>query len=199
MGDISETVQEAVENASESRLNSIIALLVAITATFMSVCNIKDGNIVQNMSVTQSEIVDTWSQYQAKSTKQHTSASFLDQFTVQRVILSNLSAEGQRALDDKIVFCKSEVDRYDREKSELKKKAEQLQDDYNELNVHDDQFDMSEAFISVGIALAGVTALTKKKWLLGVAIGFSVMGLFLGGCGFAGYDFHPVWLAKLLG
>jgi hypothetical protein len=44
-----------------------------------------------------------------------------------------------------------------------------VQDDYNTLNVHDDQFDMSEALISVGIALAGVTALTKKKWLLAVA------------------------------
>lgn len=199
MGDISETVQEAVEKAGESRLNSFIALLVAITATFMSVCNIKDGNIVQTMSVTQSDMVDTWAQYQAKSTKQHTSASFLDQFQFQQVAVSNLSDEGRKALDDKIAFYKSEVDRYDREKSELKKKAEQLQEDYNEMNVHDDQFDMCEAFISVAIAMAGITALTRKKWLLAVAFGLSSIGVFLGLCGFAKYDFHPEWIAKLLG
>jgi hypothetical protein len=33
MGDISDTVNEAVERASASRLNSIIAALVAITAS----------------------------------------------------------------------------------------------------------------------------------------------------------------------
>jgi hypothetical protein len=35
MSDIGDTINEAVEHASESRLNSIIAALVAIAATFM--------------------------------------------------------------------------------------------------------------------------------------------------------------------
>lgn len=198
MGDIGEQVQEVVEEAGGSRLNSMIALLVAITATFMAVCNIKDGNIVQNMSVIQSNIVDTWSQYQAKSTKQHMSASMLDEFTVQRAVLAGPTEEAQKTLDDRIAFYKSEVDRYDKDKTELKKKADELQTAYDDLNIHDDQFDMSEALVSVGIALAGVTALTKKKWLLGFACVFSAIGLFLGMCGFVGYAFHPEWLAKLL-
>jgi hypothetical protein len=46
MPDVSDTINEAVERASESRLNSIIALLVAITATFMAVCKVKEGNHV---------------------------------------------------------------------------------------------------------------------------------------------------------
>lgn len=33
------------------------------------------------------------------------------------------------------------------------------------MNVHDDPFDLAEACLSVGIALAGVTALTRKRWL----------------------------------
>ena len=46
MSEIADTINEAVEHASESRLNSIIAALVAIAATFMALCNVKDGNIV---------------------------------------------------------------------------------------------------------------------------------------------------------
>ena len=47
MSEIADTINDAVEHASESRLNSIIAALVAIAATFMALCNVKDGNIVQ--------------------------------------------------------------------------------------------------------------------------------------------------------
>src|SRR5262249_46701708 len=158
-----------------------------------------DGNIVQNMSVVQSNIVDTWAQYQAKSTKQHIAESVLDQLSIERQITASLTADGIKLLDDKIAHYRSEVERYDKEKGELKKQAEQLQADYNNLNIHDDQFDMSEACISIGIALSGVTALVRKRWLLGIAVVFAGLGLTLGGCGFAGYAFHPDWLAKLLG
>jgi len=35
---------------SKTKINSRVALLVAITATFMTLCNVKDSNIVQAMS-----------------------------------------------------------------------------------------------------------------------------------------------------
>jgi len=41
---------------------------------------------------------------------------------------------------------------------------------YDRLNVHDDQFDMAEALMSIGIALFGVTALTQKRALLVTAL-----------------------------
>src|SRR6478752_3785569 len=70
MSDISETIQESVGHAKESALNSKVALFVAISATFMAICNVKDGNIVQAMSQAQAHSIDSWSYFQAKSTKQ---------------------------------------------------------------------------------------------------------------------------------
>jgi hypothetical protein len=70
MADITDTIQEATEHAGESRLHAIIAVFVAVTATFMAICNVKDGNIVQAMSQAQANGVDAWSYFQAKSTKQ---------------------------------------------------------------------------------------------------------------------------------
>ena len=58
--------------------------------------------------------------------------------------------------------------------------------------------DMSEALISVAIALFGVTALTRKRWLLVVAIGFAGTGTLFGLAGFVGLNLHPDWLARLL-
>ena len=53
MNDISDTIQESVEGARKNKINSRVAISVAITATFMALCNVKDGNIVQAMSQAQ--------------------------------------------------------------------------------------------------------------------------------------------------
>ena len=79
MSEIGDTVGEAVEHAHESRLNSTVAACVAVTATFMALCNIKDGNIVQAMEQAETRAVDQWSYYQAKSVKQSLADSVLEQ------------------------------------------------------------------------------------------------------------------------
>ena len=52
--------------------------------------------------------------------------------------------------------------------------------------------------MSVAIALAGVTALTRKRWLLGLALLFAGFGGVLGVAGFLGWSLHPDALARLL-
>lgn len=198
MSEIGDKVQEHLEDEEKSKLNTAIALAVALTATFMALCNVKSGNVTQTMSTIQTEQVDTWSYYQAKSTKQSMAESFVDDLALQRDAM-NLSPEQRAMFDKKIDELKKKVDRYDGEKNDLKKKAEDLQKDYDRLNVKDDQFDMGEASLSIGIALFGITALTKRRWLLGVAGVFVLFGFALGLSGFIGWNLHPDWLAKLLG
>src|ERR1043165_929216 len=84
MPDVSDTVNEAVERGRESHLNSAVAILVALTATFMALCNVKDGNITQGMAQAQAQAVDTWSYYQSKSIKAHLAEQTLDQLQIQR-------------------------------------------------------------------------------------------------------------------
>ena len=78
MDSIADSVQETIEQTVKNKINSRVALLVAITATFMALCNIKDGNIVQAMSQAQANSIDAWSYYQAKSTKQAIAQNTLD-------------------------------------------------------------------------------------------------------------------------
>ena len=55
MSDLADTVSEAIERAQGGgggkglNLNTMVAISAAITATFIAVCNVKDGNIVQAM------------------------------------------------------------------------------------------------------------------------------------------------------
>jgi primase-polymerase (primpol)-like protein len=196
MTDLSDNLSEAVEKARESRLNAAVAACVAVVATFMALCNVKDGNIVQAMAQAQTQAVDEWAYYQAKSTKENLAESMADQLALQRDLTS--IPEARAKLEKKVTDYKSKASRYSVEKQEIKKKAEAHEKTYDDLNLHDDQFDISEACLSIAIALLGVTALTQKRWLFGLSLGFAGFGVLLGLAGFAGWAFHPDWIARIL-
>src|SRR3954468_23235509 len=147
MSDIAETVSEAIEKGDASRLNSVIAIAGALVATFMALCNVKDGNVVQAMAQDQSKAVDAWAFYQAKSTKLNLSEAMLGQLTVQRALSSG--ADARALLDKKITEYGAQVQRYEKEKEEVKGTAEGYEKDFDRLNVRDDQLDMAEALMSI--------------------------------------------------
>ena len=50
MSEALEKLQDEVQaHAQESRFNGLIAVFVALVATIMALCNVKDGNVVQAM------------------------------------------------------------------------------------------------------------------------------------------------------
>src|SRR3954468_7492405 len=103
MSDLAETVSEVIEKGGHERLHSLIAALVAVSATFMALCNVKDGNVVQAMAQDQARQVDAWAYYQAKSTKMNLAESMLDQLAVQRALATGAgNTEARATLDQKI-------------------------------------------------------------------------------------------------
>jgi hypothetical protein len=192
--ELDEKISEAVEHASESRLNSVVAVVVALTATFMAIAGVKDGNIGQAMARAQARAVDSWSHYQAKSTKQSLAEATLAQIKA----LQTINPEQREALAPLSAQYNDEVKRYDHEKDEIKAEAEGYERTYDDLNLRDDQFDLSDAALSVSIALCGVTALTRKRWLLVIALLFIAVGVFFGMAGFLGLSVHPDALMQWL-
>jgi len=189
MTELSDTIREASEHARDSKINGKVAIWVAITATFMAICNVKDGNIVQAMEEAQAHGIDAWSYFQAKSTKQ----------TIIENAVEYLKAQKNPAFDELIKKDEAQIARYEKEKADIKKQAERYQQDYNAKNVFDDQFDMTEAFLSISIAMFGITALTQKKWLLYFACGVSVLGFILGLTAFMKISLHSDLISKILG
>ena len=198
MGEIDEKISDAIEKARESRLNTVIAALVAATATLMALNNVKDGNIVQNMQQAQANGVDAWAYYQAKGTKQNFAIAAREQLEIMRDATANPTPDLRAMFDKRIAEYKQQEEKYGIEKEDIKKKAEGFQKQYDEFNRHDDQFDAAEALMSVAIAMFGVTALTRKRWLLIVGIVFAGVGETLGLAGFLGWSLHSDWLASVL-
>jgi hypothetical protein len=198
MGDVDEKVQEAVESAGESKMNRWIALLVAVAATVMALGNVKDGNIVQAMAQAQARAVDNWAFYQAKSTKEHLAEQDAARYEVQLADTA-LNPGVRDAATGQLERLKAEAKRYGSEKEEIKAKAEGFEKEYDALNFHDDQFDMAEACLTVAIALLGVTALTRQRWLFVFGTAMMIFGVFMTAAGFLGWNIHPDWLARVFG
>lgn len=189
MEDINETIKEAVEHSSESKMNAKVAIAVSITATFMALCNIKDGNIVQAMAQAQAHSIDSWSYFQSKSTKQSIAANTVELLKLQK---PTGNEEIIKKYEDKI-------NGYEKEKAVIKKEAEGYQKQYDDINVFDDQFDLTEALLSVSIAMFGVTALTQKRPLFYFSLIVSSIGIILGLAAFMKISLHSDFLSRLLG
>lgn len=182
------------ETNARDRLNNWIAISVALLAAFMAITKVKDDNIVQAMLQAKTDAVDTWSEYQAKRIKHHVLELGRDQTIALRVTAPQAAAQ----LDDQVKHYESEITRYQDEETELQNQARAFEKQYDALNFRDDQFDLSDAFLSVALAMLAVTALTRKKWLLWTSLVFGAFGFIMGLAGLIGWRIHPDWLTRLL-
>jgi hypothetical protein len=149
------------------------------------------------MSKAQSKAVNDWTYFQAKSTKQNIVENTIDLLTSQKEASESepVRAEIQKKIDK----LKEKFDRYEKEKNEIKLSAESQEKSYDDMNIFDDQFDMTEATLSIAIALFGVTALTQKRPLFFFALTLSLMGSILGLAGFMGISIHFGFISNILG
>ena len=199
---IEDVVAEAVERSHGSRLDTLVAACVALTAVMMALCNIKDGNIVQGMSQAQAHSIDAWSYFQSKSTKQHMAEDLAIQLGIQAAIERERRGVGKEAaalIDERRRQALEQAASLAKEKAAIQTQAQEFAKEYDRLNIHDDQFDTADAAFSLSIALYGVTALTRKRWLWWVAFTGTLIGAWFGLCGFLHWSFHPDWLSNILG
>ncbi len=61
--------KETETRKSRAHLNTWVAISVALLATFMGICKVKDDNIVQAMQQAQADKIDNYSWYQARNVR----------------------------------------------------------------------------------------------------------------------------------
>lgn len=180
---------------SDKRLNDLVAVTVVIMSVFMAVSNIKDNNINQAMQKAKADSVDAWAEYQSARVKLH-----VDENGLAQLRLLETAGNFDRALAAKqAAEFEADIKKYEARSKETRAKAEGQEKEYDRLNFRDDQFDISEAFLSIAIAVSAVAALVDSFPLLYFAWGSGAIGIFFGIAGFAGLNFRPEWLAQLLG
>jgi len=182
-------------NPAHARLNTWVAITVALLATFMGICKVKDDNIVQAMQQAQASRIDDWSFYQARNIRQEIAQATLTQLGIVR----GTAGPTQRlSLDSAITRYQALVKDQAAKKDSLRVAAENDQKSYDTLNYRDDQFDLSDTLIALAISLLALTSLTHKRWLYWIAMVPTALGVLMGMAGLFGWPIHPDAIARLL-
>ena len=192
--DLLESAQPEAK-ARRNWLNPAVAITVALLATFMGICKVKDDNIVQGMQQAQADKIDHWSYYQARNIREQ-----LAQSTLVQLKLQVLAATPQQVplYREQIATYEALVKDQATKKDAVKAQAEADQKTYDSLNFRDDQFDLSDASIAIAISLLAVASLTQLPWLYALALLPSTFGVIMGVAGLAGLGLHPQALIQLL-
>ncbi len=155
-----------------------IAIFTAILATVGAVVSYLGGHTQNEALYFKNEAVlkkteasNQWNYYQAKSTKQN-----LAEFA------ANLATDPAKA-----ELYKSEIERYKTEKQEIQQKAQELEkqsDEFNKKSEHalhpHERLAISMTLLQIAIALASITVLTRKRWLMSGAGLFALGGVVFG-------------------
>jgi len=181
------------EGGTDRTLNRMVAITVVILSVFMGISKVKDDNIVQAMQQAKADAVDHWSEYQAVRTKLHVAETARAEIGLiaQGAGMASQAAPILARLDADIV-------KYQAKAPAVQGEAKADEAKYDALNVHDDQFDMSDALLAIALSLAAVAALTDLRWLLYTAWVPAAFGLLMGIAGFLGWSIHPDAIANLL-
>jgi hypothetical protein len=174
--------------SADRRMNDLVAVTVVILTVFMSISKVKDDNINQAMQKAKSESVDAWAEYQSARIKLHVDENGLSTLR----ILETLGSIDKTLAEKQAAEYEADIKKYQQRSEETMTKAKSLEAEY-------DRLDMSDAFLSIAVALAAVASLVDAYWLLYVAWGSGAFGLLMGMAGFVGLNLRPEWIAQLLG
>ena len=149
-----EHTQHAAEHGGPSWISGV-ALSTAILAVLAAIAGLLSGARVNEAMMSQIEASDQWAYYQAKSIK----ASVLDA----KIALSSAPNESDH----------TKFERYEKEQEEIKSEAEHKQAEAKS-NFHQHEvFARGVTMFQIAIAIAAISALTKKRrfWLVSLLFG----------------------------
>jgi len=192
---VSET-KHGAEKHRHIRLSSIVAITIALLATFMGVCKVKSDNIARAMQVAQADRIDNWNWYQARNIRKEVLDASAAQVKTQALSAPPEAREGyekQVAAFEKA--AKSQEAKMDGISEEAKKAGER----YEMLNFHHDQFDIAETGLTIAISILAITALTGIVWLYYLALIPALFGILMGLAGLFYWPFTVNALVKFLG
>jgi len=149
-----EQVKETAEHSGEAWI-SWVALSTALLAVLAAIASLLSGEHANEAMMNQIEASDQWNYYQAKSIK----ASVLD---------AKMATAGAPNESDR-----SKVARYEKEQEEIKSEAESRQAAAKSNFHRHEVYARAVAMFQIAIAVAAISALTKKRlfWLVGLLFG----------------------------
>jgi len=151
-----------------------LAVMTAIAASRGTACVSK----TQLLTAIESS---QWAYYQAKSIKQNLSETQKEAFEV--AVPGAVNAEQKALYEKKIATVTQDISRYNTEKNQIRKDAEETGLTNKLLGKKGNYFSGSVVFFQIAIMLSSVGALLKKKFMWVIGLIFGVIAMVLLGYG----------------
>ena len=152
-------------------VTAIIATVGALFSYMGGATQANAGLYKNNAAIKKTEASNQWNYFQAKSTKQSLAEFARD-----------------LAPDEKRASYQGKIDRYEKEKTEIKTGAEKLETEATTWDKSSDEqmhqhhrWAQATTVLQVSIALAAIALLTRKKWVEYAMFALAAAGLLLGG------------------
>src|SRR5437762_14264076 len=129
-GEKKETQAVARAKKSRAHLNTLVAISVALLATFMGICKVKDDNIVQAMQQAQADKIDNYSWYQARNIREEVANSTVAQL---KAMQAAAPTQMQSAYQDQIKIFQTLAQDQEEKKKAQQGDAEKADQTYNQL------------------------------------------------------------------
>lgn len=190
-----ELKKEEEEHHKEHRLNMRVALTIALLATFMGICKVKNDGIIQTMQKVQADKLDSWAWYQSR----HIRADVFHATAVQMQLNAKAVPAMKKDYEDQATVYENLAKKEQDKMTEQQKQGEEAQKAYDELHERNDQFDMTEAGLTIAIAILAITSLTQLVWMYWLSLIPAGFGILIGLSGLFHWAIHIEWLTKLMG
>lgn len=152
---------------------------VALTTTILAVCAaisaLRASSYSTRAQLTATRETSAWAYFQSKSIKQHTCE--VERDLIQALMLEAKNPETRGHLDPVLSACLNDIQRYDKEKTEIRKQAEDFTKLEEECKKHSGAFGLAVMLFQISIMLSSVGALLKKQQLWYVGLAFGALGL----------------------
>ncbi|QRM18691.1 DUF4337 family protein [Dechloromonas sp. TW-R-39-2] len=173
-------VEHVAQHGGDS-FTSRLAVLTALLSTVGAIFGYMGGHSQNSALLYKNEAAiqktsasNQWNYYQAKSNKQN----------LAELSITLTTGENQEKF-------KAAVERYKKEKEEIKAEADKLEDAAKEadkkseaeMHVHE-RWALATTLLQIAIALSAITLLTRKRWLLVGVYGSTALGLVVGVMGY---------------
>lgn len=177
-------LEHAAQHGEADSFASRIAVTTAVLATLGALMSFAGGDTQakaqiykNNAAIKKTEANDQWNYYQSKGNKQNIAE-----------VASTLTTQ-----PDKMQFYQSEIERYKKEKADVKQVADKLEAESKQWDERSDEqmhlhhrWALAATAMQIAIALSAIAMLTRRSWLVYGVYTVAAIGAAFGAMAIAG-------------
>jgi hypothetical protein len=171
---------EEAKEIREKAFTRRVAFVTAVFAVILSIASLGGNNATKDMLLAQQESSNQWAFYQAKAMREHLYRNDRTQLEMNVLLAGeSLKPEVIEKTGYELNRMKNEEDRFRQEKSEIEKKARQLEEKRDISMAKDPYFDYAEVLLQISIVLASIAIISVSPVMFYMAMLIASLGAVL--------------------